>query len=67
MKNSITWGVKCEKKKLQKIVENLLHEVSKIVHEWNGHLEICSRRQAIENSRHYLLPQKTVTTVVGCP
>ena len=26
----------------------------KIKHEWNGHLEICSRPQVIENSRQYL-------------
>ena len=30
-------------------------QASKIVHEWNGHLEIFSLREAIENSRQYLL------------
>ena len=29
--------------KLQKIVGNLLDKFTKIKHEWNGHLEICSR------------------------
>ena len=29
--------------------------VSNIIYEWNGHLEICSRPQAIDNSRQYLL------------
>ena len=41
-KNGLTLGVKCEKLNLlQKIVGNLF---PKIVHEWNGHLEIFSRR-----------------------
>ena len=34
--------------KLKKIVDRY---VTKIVHEWNGHLEIFSLPQAIENSR----------------
>ena len=40
-----------------------------IVHEWNGHLEIFSRPQVIENSRQYLLLQTDISqkTVVGCP
>ena len=41
----------------QKIVGNLL-EASKFVHERNGHLEICSLPQAIENSRQHLLLRK---------
>ena len=44
--------------KLQKIVGNLLDKLrrsSKIVHEWNGYLEILSRPQVIENPRQYLL------------
>ena len=41
--------------KLQKIVGNLLDKLPKIVHEWNGHLEIFSLPQAIENSRQFLL------------
>ena len=40
--------------KLQKIAG----KPSKIVLEWNGHLEIFSRPQAIENSRQYLLLRK---------
>ena len=31
-----------------------MRKVSKIVHEWNGHLEIYSRLQAIQNYRQYL-------------
>ena len=40
----------------------------KIVHEWNGNLEIFSRPQVIENSRQYLLLRTTSLqkTVVGC-
>ena len=40
-----------------------------IVHEWNGHLEILSRPQVIENSGQYLLPRTDILqkTVVGCP
>ena len=42
--------------KLQKIVGNLfIIKASKIVHEWNGHLEIFSFPQAIENFRQFLL------------
>ena len=61
------WGEKLEKIELQKIVGNLLLEF--IVHEWNGHLEIFSVPQVIENSRQYLLPRKDnlQKTVVGCP
>ena len=44
---------------------------SKIVHEWNGNLEIFSRPQVIENStsRQYLLLRTAILqkTVVGCP
>ena len=54
-KNSLTWGVTCEKLKFKKkIVGNLLaSQASKIVYEWNGydHLEIFSRPQVIENYR----------------
>ena len=62
-KNCSTWAVKCEKVKLQKIVGNLLGnlQASKIVHEWNGHLEIFSRPQVIENSGQYLLLRKDIT------
>ena len=52
-KNSLTQRVKCEKLNLlQKIVGNLF---PKIVHEWNGHLEVLSCSQIKENSRQYLL------------
>ena len=42
---------------------------SKIVHEWNVHLEICIRPQAKENSRQYLLFRTDILqkTVVGSP
>ena len=42
----------------------------KIVHEWNGHLEIFSYCPQIkENSRQYLLLRTDILqkTVVGCP
>ena len=45
MKNSITWGVKCEIRTSENRGKFLS---SKIVHEWNGHLEIFSLPQAIE-------------------
>ena len=53
---------------LQKIVGNLLDKL-RIFHEWNGHLEIFSRRQIIENSRQYLLLRTDISqkTVVGSP
>ena len=42
--------------KLQKIVGNILDILaSKIVHEWNGHLEIFSLPQAIAKTRQFLL------------
>ena len=49
-----------------KIVENLLHMLQKIEHEWNGHLENFSLPQAVEFSfsEQILYVQKTV---VGCP
>ena len=54
-KNSVTREVKCANS-------------SKIVHEWNGNLEIFSRPQEVENSRQYLLLQTTSLqkTVVEC-
>ena len=33
----------------------LISLASKIVHKWNGHLELFSCLQVIENSRQYLL------------
>ena len=55
---------------LKEIVENLSNKpASKIVHEWNCHLEIFSRAQVIENSREHLLLQTDILqkTVVWCP
>ena len=41
--------------KIQKVKGNLLDKLRKLyVHKWNGHLEIFSRPQVIENSRQYL-------------
>ena len=44
-------------------------QASKIVPEWNAHLEIFCRIQAIENSRQYLFLRTDILqkTVVGCP
>ena len=42
--------------KLEKIVANLSDiKASKIVHEWNGHIEIVGRPEVMENSKQYLL------------
>ena len=42
--------------KLQKIVGNLLGKLRKLyMSEWNGHLEIFSLPQAIQNCRQFLL------------
>ena len=43
--------------------------VTKIVHEWKGHLEIFSLPQGIENSRQFLLLRTDIIqkTVAGCP
>ena len=42
---------------------------SKLVHEWNGHLEMFSCPQLIEKSRQYLLLRTDILQkpVVGCP
>ena len=54
-----------QKIKLQKMVGNSL----KIKHEWNGHLEILSLPQGIENSRQFLLLRTDILqkTAVGWP
>ena len=54
-------GLECEKLNLDKL--------RKIVHDWNGHLEIVSRPRVIENSRQFLLLRTDILqkTVVGCP
>ena len=67
--NNLTWGVKCEKNKYQKIVGNL-DELRKFY--INGtvmHLEIFSRPQSKENSRQYLRLRTDILqkTVVACP
>ena len=42
--------------KLEKIVANLFDiKASKIVHEWNGHIEIVGRPEVMETSKQYLL------------
>ena len=44
-------------------------KLQKIVGEWNGHLEILSPPQGIENSRQFLLLRTDILqkTVDGCP
>ena len=46
-----------------------IRSASKIVHEWNGHLEIFNLPQGIENSRQFLSlgTDTSEKTVVGCP
>ena len=42
--------------KLEKIVANLFDiKASKIVHEWNGHIETVGRPEVMETSKQYLL------------
>ena len=42
--------------KLEKILANLFDiKASKIVHEWNGHIEIVGRPEVMETSKQYLL------------
>ena len=43
--------MKCEKIKFK---NKFIRQTSKIVHEWNGHLEIFRRPKPIENSRSCL-------------
>ena len=67
-KNSLTWGVKCEKLNSRK--SQGVYQISfENRQEWNGHLEIFSRPQAEENSRQHLLLRVDILqkTVVGCP
>ena len=70
-KNSLTWGVECEKLNFRKSEPwNLLDkQVRKIVREWNSDLEIVSLPQSIENSRQFLLLRTDILQkiVVGCP
>ena len=66
--NRQTWVLKCEKLTLENRRE-FIRYVTKIVHEWNGHPEIFSLPQAIENSRQFLGLRTDILqkTVVGCP
>ena len=61
--------MKCEKLNFRNRREfiSMIRWASKIVHEWNGHLEIFS--QVKENSRQNLLLRTDILqkTVVGCP
>ena len=41
--------------KLKKNLREFVKQASKIVHQWNGHLEIFSLPQVIENSTQFLL------------
>ena len=45
-KNSLIWVVKCEKYRSE-----FIRSASKIVREWNSHLEFFSGPRVIENSR----------------
>ena len=66
--NSLTWGVKCENKTSENRRE-FIKLASKFVREWNGHLEIFSLPQVIENCKQYLLLRTDILqkTVIGCP
>ena len=55
MKNSLTWRVKSEILNFRKSEVIIISIALKIVHEWNGHLELFSCLQVIENSRLYML------------
>ena len=70
MKNRLTWEEKCEILTSENRRE-FIRQALKIVHEWNGNLEIFSRPQVRENSRQYLLLGTDIDilkkTVVGCP
>ena len=56
------------KSKLKIIARKLIRQASKLLDEWNGHPEIFSLRQALENSKKFLLLRKDILqkTVVGC-
>ena len=55
--------------KLKKNLREFVKQASKIVHQWNSHLEIFSPPEAIENSRQFLFLRTDIfyKTVVGCP
>ena len=54
MKNSLTLGLKCEIN-FRKSYSEFIRYGTKIVHKWNGHLEIFSLLQAVGNVRQFLL------------
>ena len=56
-KISLTWRVKYKNSSSENCAE-FCSWASKIIPEWNAHLEIISRIQAIENSRKYFLLQR---------
>ena len=51
--------------KLQKIVGNLMDKLRKL-RKWNGHLEILSLPQGIENSRQFLLLRTDISVTENC-
>ena len=57
-KNNLTWGVKWEKWNFRKSEGIYYISFENCVHEWNGHLEIFSLLQAIENSRHFCFSEQ---------
>ena len=54
-KNSLTWGLKCEIKLIRKSYREFIRYATKIVHKWNGHLDIFSLLQAVGNVKQFLL------------
>ena len=48
--------------KLKKNLREFVRQASKIVHQWNGHLEIFSPPEAIENSRQFLFLRTDIFT-----
>ena len=52
------------------VVGNLFDKLRKLyMHEWNGHLEILSLPEGIENCRQFVLLRTDILqkTVIGCP
>ena len=68
-KNSLTWGLKCEIKLITKSYREFIRSATKIVQKWNGHLEIFSLLQAIENVSQFLLLRTDILQkkVAGLP
>ena len=59
-KNRQTWVLKCEKLNCRNRRE-FIRYVTKIVHEWNGYLEIFSLPQAIEKKAIFAPPNRYFT------